>query len=93
MTKYQDYSKFEIMIRSSYDAIWTLAVGINKVDKWLIDGIPSYAINLCNNSNFSGNFVMLKQFDYQNKKMGCLLNLALESVNFTGITVCYSILP
>ncbi len=61
-----------------------MAVGLDMVDKWIQSGVPN---NYCTNPKLTGDFVNLTDFDYRNKKMGCLLEKAIGSVNFTGITV------
>ena len=58
------------------------------VDKWIQSGVPN---DYCNDPELTGDFVSLENFDYRNKRMGCLLNMAISSVNFTGITVSYEL--
>lgn len=83
--EYQNYTKLDFF-GSPYDSIWTLAVALDTVDRWFHEGVPG---NYCEDATLIGELVKLEEFDYRNKKMGCLLRAAVSSVNFTGITVSF----
>ena len=36
-----------------------------------------------------GDLVPLEQFDYRNKKLGCLLQESMDEVSFLGVTVSH----
>ena len=82
--KYKNYTRLDFF-GSAYDAVWTLAVGLDSVERWVKDGVPDRVNRTCEDR--VGELVTLDQFNYRNKKMGCLLHEAISSVNFTGITV------
>ena len=52
----------------------------------LLDKLSSGEVGVCNTTD-SSQFVSLEQFDYQNRKLGCLLQQALDKTNFLGVTV------
>ena len=63
--------------------MWVIALGLDKVDRQLQKG----NISVASCDEYSGEYVELNQFDYRNKKMGCLLRESFQELNFTGITV------
>ena len=38
----------------------------------------------------SGSLTPLENFDYSNKKIGCLIQWNIQRTNFSGLTVSYS---
>ena len=66
-----------------YDAIWILAVALNRTMEMLKTG----NITGTGCENISGSLAPLEQFEYSNKKMGCLIQHNVQITNFTGVTV------
>ena len=72
---------------NAYDAMWAIALGLDIADKWSKE-IEN--VSVCDDQQ--GEYVTLDQFNYTNKKMGCLLRESFQSINFTGITVRLKVL-
>ena len=70
----------------AYDAIWALALGLNKTQE-MVDRNDSAALTETGCSNTSGRLVPLHEFDYGNEMMGCVIRWNLEQTNFTGVSV------
>ena len=66
----------------AYDAIWAIALGLHSASMRLAAGDDSECKGLPGILKQS-----LEEFDYSNKKMGCVLQESIAKVNFTGITV------
>ena len=66
----------------AYDAIWAIALGLHTASMRLKAGDDSGCENIPGTLKQS-----LEEFDYSNKKMGCVLQESIAKVNFTGITV------
>ena len=66
----------------TYDAVWTLAMALHNVD---IMSTQSVRLEACVNvHNASGN---LRDFDYSNSYLGCLIKQQLQHTNFVGVSV------
>ena len=76
-----------------YDAIWMLALALNKTVS-MVD-IGNSSINGTGCENAAGSLVPLEEFSYSNEKMGCLMQWNLQRTNFSGVSVSYyeTILP
>ena len=44
-------------------------------------------------TDMEGDLVSLEQFDYGNKKLGCLLQESMDEVFFLGVTVSHVTMP
>ena len=77
-SKYENLTHLEAA-GMAFDAVWAIALGLNNtLDNKTND---SECIGL------PGERVELKEFNYTNEQMGCVLQKGFELVNFTGITV------
>ena len=65
----------------AYDAIWAIAVGLHNASERVRMNDSSGCGHL------PGRLVSLEKFDYQNERMGCVLQRSIAEVDFTGITV------
>ncbi|KAL5471263.1 hypothetical protein EMCRGX_G029359 [Ephydatia muelleri] len=65
-----------------YDAIWILAVALNRTAIMVNKG----NINGTGCENISGSLVPLEQFQYSNEKMGCLIQYNIQMTNFSGVS-------
>ncbi len=68
-----------------YDAIWILALALNKTLFMVDTGNSSVIGTGCENA--TGSLVPLEGFSYDNEKMGCLIQWNLQRTNFSGISV------
>ena len=68
-----------------YDAIWILALALNKTLSMVEAGNSSIAGTGCENA--TGSLVPLEEFSYSNEKMGCLIQWNLQQTNFSGVSV------
>ena len=79
------YSSPTVML--SYDAMWVLALGLNRTQE-MVDRNDSEEIAQTGcNTAFRGTLVPLHEFDYTNGLMGCLIRWNLQLANFSGVTV------
>ena len=82
---YQNYTPLNFF-GNAYDAMWVVAYGLDKVDKWAQEGKNN--ISECE-SYYPGELVRLSEFNYTNRKMGCYMRKAFHEVDIVGITVSY----
>ena len=69
-----------------YDAMWMLALALNKTMSMVEAGSPSIIAETgC--EDVPGLLVPLEEFSYSNEKMGCLMQWNLQQTNFTGVSV------
>jgi hypothetical protein len=68
-----------------YDAIWILALALNKTLSMVDMGNSSVIRTGCENA--TGSLVPLEEFSYDNEKMGCLIQWNLQRTNFSGVSV------
>ena len=68
-----------------YDAIWILALALNKTLTMVEAGNSSIDGTGC--ENVTGSIVPLEEFSYSNEKMGCLIQWNLQRTNFSGVSV------
>ena len=70
----------------AYDAVWTLALGLNRT----LDMIERGDIDEtgCEEKGLEGDIVSLHEFNYTNGLMGCVMRWSLEQTNFKGVSVC-----
>ena len=66
-----------------YDAFWVLALALENT----IAMVRSGDISETGCESVSGLLVELEEFDYSNKKMGCLIQWNVQQTNFYGLTV------
>ena len=65
-----------------YDAIWILALALNKTLSMVEEGNSKTDC-----ANATGSLVPLGEFDYSNEMMGCLIQWNLQRTNFSGVSV------
>lgn len=76
----QNLTEF-ILSGTEFDAVWAMALGLHHASK-------RAQINDSRGcDNLPGELVPLEDFDYLNKRMGCVFESSFQEVNFTGITV------
>ena len=80
--KLENYSD-TVVQAFAYDAIWALALALNKTEEQIKTNI---SIPDCQGLNGYIN-ITLDQFQYSNAKMSCYLKANLQATNFTGVTV------
>ena len=72
-----------------YDAIWILAMALNRTMAMLKTGNTTGT----GCENISGSLMPLEAFNYSNEKMGCLIQHNIQITNFSGVSVrfydCY----
>ena len=68
-----------------YDAIWILALALNKTLSMVEEGNSSVIETDCKNA--TGSLVPLEEFNYSNEMMGCLIQWNLQRTNFSGVSV------
>ena len=78
--QYQEYNEFGL-VGAAYDAMWSVAIGLDIASKKITAGNDSGCENLF------GELVPLEMFDYRNEKLGCIMRKSFDEVMFTGITV------
>ena len=66
-----------------YDVVWVLALALNNTNAMVNGG----DINETGCKDFPGALVPLEEFDYPNKRMGCLIQWSIQQTNFSGLTV------
>ena len=69
----------------AYDAIWILALALNKTLSMVEEGSSSVIGTGCENA--TGWLAPLEEFSYDNEKMGCLIQWNLQQTNFSGVSV------
>ncbi|KAL5493728.1 hypothetical protein EMCRGX_G014948 [Ephydatia muelleri] len=79
--KLENYSD-TVVHAFAYDAIWALALALNKTEEQIKTNI---SIPDCQGLNGYIN-ITLDQFQYSNAKMSCYLKANLQATNFTGVT-------
>lgn len=70
---------------SAYDSVWLLALGLEEAVQRIASGNDSGCESL------PGSLVPLEEFDYSNKKIGCIMQECIASISFDGITVSRSV--
>lgn len=65
----------------AFDAVWTLTFALKRTIAKIERGIEGGC------SEVEGDLVPLEQFDYRNKKLGCLLRESMDETDFLGISV------
>ena len=71
-----------------YDAIWMLALALNKTLSMVAAGNSSITEAGCENA--TGSLVRLEEFSYSNEMMGCLIQWNIQQTNFSGVSVSVS---
>ena len=66
-----------------YDVLWVLALALDST----VAMIDSRDINETGCQNEQGDLVALEEFDYSNKKLGCLIQWNIQRTRFSGLTV------
>ena len=67
-----------------YDVLWVLALALNDTIAMIDRGDD---INGTGCDRVSGSLVPLEEFDYSNKKLGCLIQWNIQQTDFYGLTV------
>ena len=67
----------------AFDAIWALAVGLHNASE------RARANDSSGCGHLSGELVPLEEFDYQNERMGCVLQRSIAEADFAGVTVSH----
>ena len=67
----------------AYDVIWVIALALNSTMLMVRSG----DISQTGCSNVPGSLVPLEEFEYNNEKMGCLIQWNLQQTNFSGVSV------
>ena len=70
----------------AYDAVWAMAFALNATTST----INSQDISNTGCENASGMLVSLEEFNYTNKKLGCLIQFHLQNTYFIGVSVSCS---
>ena len=84
--RYRNYTPLNFY-GNAYDAMWVIAYGLHKVDMWAQNGITDSDCE----SNYPGQLVRLRNFNYTNQRMSCYMRKAFHAVDIVGITVsCYT---
>ena len=65
----------------AFDAIWALAIGLDGAS----ERVRKNDSSVC--GHLPGKLVPLEEFDYQNERMGCVMQRSIAEVDFAGITV------
>ena len=68
-----------------YDAIWMLALALNKTSSMVEEGNSSIIGTGCENA--TGWLAPLEEFSYDNEKMGCLIQWNIQQTNFSSVSV------
>ena len=68
-----------------YDVLWVLALALNNTIAMINTGNITETGCDC----VSGSLVPLEEFEYSNKKIGCLIQWNIEQTDFFGLTVSY----
>ena len=76
-TEYNFYSRYGL----AYDAMWAIALGLNNT----LTRIQNNDSTGC--EDVPGEIMSLEDFDYSNRKMGCLLREGYHQTSFSGVTV------
>ena len=72
-----------------HDDIWGLALALNATVTMMdSDNSDKLAQTGCDSEDYSGTFLPLESFTYNNSKMGCLITWNLRRTSFTGVSVC-----
>jgi len=79
-------STFEPSITSAlaYDAIWALALALNRTQDMFLSNFNVTEIGC---DGLDGGLVPLEQFHYSNGVMGCVIRWNLQQTNFSGVSV------
>ncbi len=70
-----------IVAGSEFDATWAMALGLHNASERVRVNDSSGCDHL------PGELAPLEDFDYLNDRMGCVLRISFQQVNFRGITV------
>ena len=66
-----------------YDVLWVLALALNSTIAMIDNGDVSGT----GCDGLPGSLVPLEEFDYSNKKIGCLIQWNIQQTDFSGLTV------
>ena len=69
-----------------YDIMWMLAIALNNT----MSMVRSGDISETGCSSVPGSLVPLEEFNYNNEKMGCLIQWNLQTTNYTGVSVSFA---
>ena len=67
----------------AHDVTWVLAIALNNT----MSMVRSGDINKTGCGSVPGSLVPLENFNYNNEKMGCLIQWNLQKTNFSGVSV------
>ncbi len=68
-----------------FDALWILALALNST----MNMVNTSDINMTDCGNLTGSLENLEDFNYKNRKMGCVIRWNLNNTNFSGVSVCF----
>ena len=66
-----------------YDVLWVLALALNNTIAMIDNG----DVHGTGCDGVPGSLVPLEEFDYSNKKIGCLIQWNIQQTDFSGLTV------
>ena len=78
------YSSNQVISGVAYDAVWALALGLNRTQEMFLS---NYNVSEIGCGGLDGGLVPLEQFDYSNGVMGCVMRWSLGQTNFSGVSV------
>ena len=78
------YAPNRVISGVAYDAVWALALGLNRTQEMLLS---NYNVSEIGCGGQEGGLVPLEQFNYSNGVMGCVMRWNLEQTNFSGVSV------
>ena len=68
-----------------FDALWILALALNNT----MNMVNTNDISNTDCDNVSGSLENLENFNYKNRKMGCVIRWNLNNTSFSGVSVCF----
>ena len=81
MPQYRQYEPLRGLGGLAFDVVWAMALGLDATAQRIAQGNNSGCGHL------PGDLVPLEDFDYSNKRLGCLMRQSMRNLNFTGLTV------
>ena len=91
----QDNDTFIFLATVAYDALWTLALALNKTNEIVGSLTREEILNMtqCGGTDeetgVEWEVVSLENFTYSNQLMGCIIRWNLERTDFVGISVSF----
>jgi hypothetical protein len=66
-----------------FDALWILALALNNT----MNMVDTRDISITDCGNVTGSLENLQDFNYKNRKMGCVIRWNLNNTSFSGVSV------